>query len=709
MLGKKFGFFLVVLYLFSRLTALASDQPIVLTDTPDIYVLDASLEVLTDPTRQLSISDVIRPAMMSGFKPRKEVIYKGFDSPAYWIRFKLEDRSSTQKNWFVVRNYVQVGDDRAYFPLGGGRYIEHRVSNFLPFYKREYANPKPIFLLPKPIRSGEYYYLRSVYTDLFIKIYSQDAFSLVDHHNQLVMGLVYGMLLLLIVYNLAVFFSLRDPAYLYYILFVVGYIFLLFIQRGQGFEYIWPRFPSWQVFCTGIVVLWIMLAYNQFTRTFFLLKAYFPRLDLYLKFLLILNVILIVYALVDTRFSHSEMMVQYADFFALVEVLSCLLIGIYLWHHHVRSARYYVLSWVFVVLSVVFTLALSFDLIGGITIDNFVLEAGITGQAILLSAAFMDKITLIRRQKDQAALDLKVAHAQLEDYVLTLEDKVKHRTAELSEKNEILNNKNEELESANSQIRSQQAMLIQHEKLAILGDLTASMAHEISTPLMSVRIGLDKLYKYVDQLRMYFDQQISREDLSFNELFRNRHQHYSRDIQLYNTSLDRIGHQLDNMKSFIKFQKTTDSFNLNDEIETTLNILHFRLLSSAEVLKDLSSGLPMIPGNAAQFNQVFMNLIKNAVEAAVPGVPLRIAIRTMKKDHAVLLEIEDNGQGLSPDVSEKLCKEKFSTKQDHAGLGLWICKEVLDQHQGTIQIASQPGQGTIVRIVLLLPSVDPSG
>lgn len=248
------------------------------------------------------------------------------------------------------------------------------------------------------------------------------------------------------------------------------------------------------------------------------------------------------------------------------------------------------------------------------------------------------------------------------------------------------------------EIKRKEAMLIQQEKISALSDITASVAHEINTPLLALAFGRNQMQTYVDSLRETFT---IPEKLKKDKSFMLRHGKYEKNMELFELGLKQIRQQVVNMKSFIKFQDKTEDFDINQELETTLNILNFTLLSYMDVEKDFNPELPIISGNAAQINQVFMNLIKNAKEAKKEGSQKGLLkIKTTEDAEKVYISISDNGVGINKDQLPRIFDEHFTTKENAAGIGLSAVRETIKNHDGNISVESKLGKGTTFTIEL---------
>lgn len=255
-----------------------------------------------------------------------------------------------------------------------------------------------------------------------------------------------------------------------------------------------------------------------------------------------------------------------------------------------------------------------------------------------------------------------------------------------------------EIKTAKRLNTTYEKMLADQEKLALLGDIAGSIAHEINTPLVAATLGMDKITQYTHTLREFYEQHHTTE---FQDEQMNRfHQKYPQQVELIKKALNHLTRQMTNLKHFVKFQDVQENFNVNLEIETALGILGFKMGNEMEITKNLDPNLPEITGNASALEQVFMNLIKNAFEAKHENRPGQLAIKTYADPTSIYLEFKDNGTGITSDNLKKLFRKKFTTKQTGTGFGLSLSNEIIQRHRGKILVASTPGEGTTFTVVL---------
>ncbi|OIP72021.1 MAG: hybrid sensor histidine kinase/response regulator [Oscillatoriales cyanobacterium CG2_30_40_61] len=296
-------------------------------------------------------------------------------------------------------------------------------------------------------------------------------------------------------------------------------------------------------------------------------------------------------------------------------------------------------------------------------------------------------------------------HLELKHLTETLEQRVAERTAILEKT---------------------QVQLVQQEKLSSLGQLVTGIAHEMNNPISCIVNNIPPAQEYVmdinhifnlcqtyyDQLPQPLQEAIISTDLDFiltdlNDLFNSM-----------KLSTDRIKDISSSLRNFARTDSSTKVlFDIHDGIDSTLLILSHRFKPLGEnmaiqLLKEYGD-LPPIYCYPGQLNQVFMNLLANAIDALEeasnqglfnPRIPL-ITIQTSQPEpESVLIKISDNGIGMTQEISQRIFEPLFTTKPvgQGTGLGLLIVNEIIEKHQGKLNLYSTPREGTKLEIILPL-------
>lgn len=271
-----------------------------------------------------------------------------------------------------------------------------------------------------------------------------------------------------------------------------------------------------------------------------------------------------------------------------------------------------------------------------------------------------------------------------------------------------------ELKSAYNELQNTQAMMVHSEKMKSLGELVAGIMHEINNPINFIygnmtHLGnysndlidlIEEYNKYLENLSPEARAEISqmREEIDYEFLKTDMPDL----IKSCKEGADRAKNIIQDLKSFSRMEEATIvDVDVPQEIDTTLNILHNKIKNKAVVHKEYMENVPRIEAFGGQLNQVFMNILDNAVGAIEQQGDIWIRINS--EDNKMLkIEIEDNGVGMEDEVVRKVFDPFFTTKPvgQGTGLGMSITHKIIKNHQGSINIESEKGVGTKFTIKL---------
>ena len=258
---------------------------------------------------------------------------------------------------------------------------------------------------------------------------------------------------------------------------------------------------------------------------------------------------------------------------------------------------------------------------------------------------------------------------------------------------------NDRLEQANRQ-------LLQSEKLAAIGQLAAGVAHEINNPVGYVYSNLQSLENYLTDLFRLTDAVDSAESLdSLRAIKQNIDYDFVRNdlkdlLAESREGIERVKTIISAMKDFSHIEEEEfKPADLHRGIETTLNVVNNELKYKADVVRDFGD-LPEVECIISQINQVVMNLLVNAAHAIDDFG--KIIIRTRQETDNVVIEVEDTGKGISRENINRIFEPFYTTKPigKGTGLGLSLSFNIIEKHNGRIDVDSTPGEGTCFRITL---------
>jgi signal transduction histidine kinase len=281
-----------------------------------------------------------------------------------------------------------------------------------------------------------------------------------------------------------------------------------------------------------------------------------------------------------------------------------------------------------------------------------------------------------------------------------------------------LGRQKDELQAALRKLQEAQAHLIQSEKMASLGQLVAGVAHEINNPLSYVTNNLAVLERDVHQIaglmadyRHHFGDAVpstireteERLDLTYtltnlDRLLKSTHQ-----------GLSRVGEIVAGLRDFSRLvgaeRKQVDP---NEAVRITVEMVRFHVRQKGVDLRIDTSPLPLIWCNPGQISQVLLNLLMNAIQAVGTGATIALRTRSLPESGEIQYEVSDDGPGIPESIRGKIFDPFFTTKPAGVGtgLGLWITYNIVEQHQGRIDLATEPGRGTTFTITLPVRRAD---
>jgi len=260
-----------------------------------------------------------------------------------------------------------------------------------------------------------------------------------------------------------------------------------------------------------------------------------------------------------------------------------------------------------------------------------------------------------------------------------------------------------------TELRVSRQKLAQSDKLAAIGTLAAGVAHEINNPIGFISSNLNTMSKYVKKIQSFIGGQDSAQNpeiADLNEMLTDFADAINESIE----GTSRVKKIVADLKSFSRVDRSQKEYvNLNDGIESTLNIVWNELKYKCTVQKDLGE-IPDLYCIPNQLNQVFLNLLMNAGDS-IQKETGEIKIRTWSEDGSIFVSIADNGGGIKKEVKDKIFEAFFTTKEvgKGTGLGLSLAYDIVKKHRGTIDVKSEPGVGSEFTIRLPIEGIEKDG
>ncbi|WP_392535215.1 AAA family ATPase [Nostoc sp. C117] len=334
---------------------------------------------------------------------------------------------------------------------------------------------------------------------------------------------------------------------------------------------------------------------------------------------------------------------------------------------------------------------------------------------LTLGAFTSDRIEILQLLTSQAAISVENArlYQKTENYSYILEAEVEHKT-------QALNQKAQDLEQTLKKLQQTQGQLIHSEKMSSLGQLVAGIAHEINNPVNFIKGNLTHTENYIQDmmrlLTLYQQEypqanpaiQAMKEEIELDFLFKDA----NKTLESMKIGSDRISKIVQSLRNFVRLDEAEiKAVDLHSGIESTLLILQHRLQASenqpeVRVIKEYGD-LPLVTCYPSQLNQVFLNIINNAIDAirdnpqSSEHPEIRICTGVIDREW-LRIAIANTDSTIPVSLQERIFEPFFTTKPvgRGQGLGLFVSYSIIQQHRGTLTVRSQPTEGTEFEIVL---------
>lgn len=414
-----------------------------------------------DTANQVSFKEISSANYKNNFRQHAAYINSDFRKNAsYWVRLTIQKNTVTKKYW-LLEFYDQTIDSlTAYYPQGDGSYKEIILGDHQDFSSRLFIHKN--FELPLEFH-GEgletyYFKIRShEFADIRLALRSTNYFVYYALNEYYLYGMFYGMILIIVVYNLLVFLAIREIKFIYYICYLISVALYAMSYDGIGFQYLWPSYPVLNDWAVGVslylVIVWSLI----FTRRFLSTKANAPQLDRALKIMIVARTIWFVFSLLVSRqmltFRTLEIIPLSLIFFTAIKV----------WRSGYRPARFFVIAYGLLFFGFFLRTLVYVNILPFTTLTHYSLHFSFVFEMLFLTVALGDRIRILKDNRDRAMKRIIHQHEvnmRLKDKVnLELEKKVAERTQELHHKNEELIESNAKLNRQSVEINQINSIL----------------------------------------------------------------------------------------------------------------------------------------------------------------------------------------------------------------------------------------------------------
>ncbi|WP_461791714.1 sensor histidine kinase [Pedobacter sp.] len=666
---------------------------------------------LEDKTNSKTLDQVEK---MTFTETNANILNFGTSDHTFWIKLVSKDATRFKNELLSI--------DQARFQLANlflkrTAQRDSLIKSFDLYNKGKAKNSQGFsFMLPTTLKKGDILYLKLRPHEVFItKISVKKEYELLEKHalRDIIFGIYTGIMLIMFVYNLFLFVVVRDRSYIFYVFYILFTWLAQISIQGYGLRYIWDADSFMN---QNSVVLYSLLGLASaclFTISFLNTKLFSPLSHKLFKIYLCLVMMCL----------GTLLIIGSSSTFILMQILTLLgaAIAMYASYYvyfkkHFKPAGFYLLAWSILLVGAILFVLKDYGVLPYNTLTTYLLQLSSAIEVMLLSFALADKINYFKKENETAqvqALNASLENQKLiKEQNIILEKKVRERTEELESANTILN------ETLNN-LKSTQSQLVDAEKMAALGQLTAGIAHEINNPINFVTSNVKPLQLDIDDLKDIINRY---EKIDFEKDIKPQFE----EIEAYKKQIDlgfinneitsllsgisegakRTAEIIRSLRNFSRVDETDmKAIDINEGLLSTLVLIRNTLPDNLVVIKELGN-LPKVECMPGKINQVFMNLVSNAVQAIkskdVQANEEFLTIKSWYDSQQVFVSIKDSGTGMSEEVKHRIFEPFFTTKDigEGTGLGLSIVFSIIEKHKGHIEVVSEVGKGTEFIITL---------
>jgi len=647
------------------------------------------------------------------FTPIKTEIFNfGLDSATFWIKMtRQNDNSFANDILFIDQSRLALAE---MYIVRNGSILQ--IPNSSSIYTNNTLAQGKVFKIPAFIYKNDIIFLKLRATETFlapVSIRNEGSLLSTFSLRGIIFGFYTGIMAIMFVYNLFLFIIIRDKSYLYYIFYILFTWLTQISIQGYSSKYFWVHGSVLDNYSVVLFSSLTLVFTSLFTLSFLNTKVFSKTWN---KLITIFFYLTLVNLLVLYFFGiyYAFMTMQFLTITGTILALSAA--NFVYFKKHFKPAGYYLVAWSVLLIGAILFIMKDYGIIPYNNFTIYLLQISSAIEVMLLSFALADKINFFKKENEVAqaqALNASLENQKLiKEQNIVLERKVQERTEELQNTNSTLN-------VTLTNLKDTQSQLVDAEKMAALGQLTAGIAHEINNPINFVTSNIKPLELDINDLKeiitryeeIDFDKDV-KEQVEEIEAFKKQI-----DLNFVNNEISsllsgisegakRTAEIIRSLRNFSRIDETDmKPIDLNEGLQSTLVLVRNNLPDNLTVIKEYGN-LPKVECLPGKINQVFMNLVSNAIQAIKTKEIQReeefLTIKTWYEDQQVKISIKDTGIGMTEETKHRIFEPFFTTKDigEGTGLGLSIVFSIIEKHKGHIEVISKLGEGTEFIITL---------
>ncbi len=403
-LGKSFVFLLTLPLCLVLCNSSFAIGTLPLSPNQGEYLLTPYTEYLEDPSNHLDLHDLLSPQSSQLWQSNtesSETINFGYTSSTYWIRFNVTNPNNTHDERYLEIAYAVLDHINLYLLVDDAAPEKIALGDKLPFHSRPLDHRN--FIVPikwQPNQTVSFYLQIKTSSSMQVPLTLWKTKSFIEgtQRELLGLGIYYGTMFVMVLYNLFVFLSVRESNYLYYVCFVASSALFLASLNGISFQYLWPNATSWNDQAIIVFLLGILLFGSLFTRDFLQLKVTKPHLEKFTNLLCILALACIIL----TAFLPYSTMIIISIALSIAAICAAIAAGTMRWAEGDSSAKYYTVAWFSLMIGGIILAFNKLNLLPRNFITENATQIGSALEVILLSFALADRLNVEKKKRFEA-------------------------------------------------------------------------------------------------------------------------------------------------------------------------------------------------------------------------------------------------------------------------------------------------------------------
>ena len=592
------------------------------------YSFNSEIRYIEDKDNSLKYNSLKNLKISSG-----KIINFGIVDSTYWfvVDINLTQKAKT-KDWYLKIEYPLL--DQVDIYISDQNSTKHYIDgDMVAESKKQFKNRYILFKLNFSNSSSQQIVLRiKTSGSLQLPSYILDSTTLMDDSafNNIMQGFYFGILFIIVFYNLVVYYKTLEKQYIYYIAFVFTFSLWQLLLNGIGSTYIWRDLEIITQYGAAYFMQLSIIFSLLFTKYFLDISNYMKNIAKYINIYIAFNIFIFTLIFV----LKYSIIIKVIVLITFITMLIIFILGVIRYKQGEKAALYFCLGWFsFLLANLLFSLH-KIGLIDGFEFLTNSQQIGSAFEMVFLSWAISYKL----------AESKKMYLQKIENHNLILK---------------------QEIESALNDARAKDDMIIAQSRLAALGEMIEQIAHQWRQPLNTISL--------LNQ-DIYFKSQLS----SLK----------TEDIEKFHTKIDEsvayMSNTINDLREYHLGETSQVPVAIEDIIKIAISLNEAVLKFSNIEVKCSCDQKNLISANKSELIQVFMNIIKNAIDAIKSNdikKPI-ILISSKKIDNDVVVEIEDNAGGIDESIIHKIFDSYFSTKKDDfgSGIGLYMSKSIIERN-----------------------------